>query len=988
MYDPRHSFSCYTSAPKGARAHHTSPMYAPVKNKRRYRFGLFESDSAKGELVRQGVRVRLQDQPFRLLTILLERAGEVVSREELRQSLWPADTYVEFDGSLNAALKRLRAALGDSADNPIFIETVPKRGYRFIAPVAVEERGSEPPPDAVSAKNVPLKATPASTAPAELPGKPRERALIHGTVFIYGLALVIILLAGLGWYSIRHRWRPSASTTGSLLPLPVRKSVAILGFHNASGRAQDDWLGTAFSEMLSTELATGEKLRLVAGEEVANLRTSLPWSQTSTLGPETTARIGTALNSDVLVLGSYTAIGKGDREQLRLDVKLQNARTGEVLTQLAQTSGGDDLFRITSEIGAQLRNRLGVPGISDTEQAGVLASLPLNREGARFYALGIAKLREFDALAAKDLLEQATKADPKFSLAHAMLARAWSQLGYEQKRKEEAKKALDLSIDLPRVDRMQVEGDYYESLSDHGKAASTYRALFELFPDSVEYGLQLGEAQNLAAHASQARETVAHLRRLPPPASDDPRIDLLEARASSASFPERLALVRSAQSKAAVQGKKLVYAAAQRDECMYLNSSDHTDQALPACQDAYNLFLAGGNRLAAADTVRLMGDVEGDLGRPEPAIATYQRALKILQELGEHEKTGSVLNSMANVFINLGKLDRAEPLYRQAKTHFEQAGDKRNAGNVLANIGDLLYLRGNLPAAAKTYEQAIEMTSSLDDSKPGYVHYRLSDLELTRGHVQDAHRLVQQALDGIRPTQGDFEHLTEALVQMGEVLRAEGDLAGARHQFEAARDTQQKAGDMGLLEESQAELADLDLEEGHAAEAESLVRPAIAEFEKEKSDPATAAAYAELSQALLAQGKLDEARMAVQRATELTRSSSDPALKLPIAIQVARVEAAAGQKAPKYAGLAVAIQRLRSTIASARKLGYYLMECDARLALAEAELKTDPALGSAQLEILARETHERGLELLSRKAQLQATTSQPSLSNRSTPTLH
>jgi tetratricopeptide (TPR) repeat protein len=574
-------------------------------------------------------------------------------------------------------------------------------------------------------------------------------------------------------------------------------------------------------------------------------------------------------------------------------------------------------------------------------------------------------------LAAKDLLQQATKADPKFSLAHSMLARAWSQLGYEQKRKEEAKKALDLSTDLPSVDRMQVEGDYDESLPDHEKAASTYRALFELFPDSVEYGLQLGEAQKRAGHASQAMETVAHLRRLPPPASDDPRIDLLEARASVASVPDRLTLVRNAQHKATAQGKKLLYAQARRDECMYLNSSDHTDQALPACEDAYNLFLAGGNRLAAADTVRLMGDVEANLGRPEQAIVTYQRALSILQEFGEHEKTGSVLNSMANVFINQGKLDRAESLYRQARSHFEQAGDKRSAGATLASIGDVLYLGGKLPAAGRTYEQSIEVLASMDDTKPGYAHYRLSDLELTRGNVQNAHRLVQQALDALRPTQGDYEHLTEALIQMGEVLKAEGDLAGARQQFEAARDTQQKAGDLGLLEESQAEIADIDLEEGRPAEAESLVRPAVTEFENEKSDPATAAAYSELSLALLAQGKIDEARKAIERAKELNRGSSDPALRLPIAIQDARVEIATAQKTTGNS-LAPAIQRLHSLIASARTLGYYQLECEARLALAEAEMKTDPALSRSQMETLAQETHQRGLDLLSHKARLLA----------------
>ena len=122
-------------ATNGAGRSPRSAMNGPVNLRRSYRFGLFEADPAIGELARQGVRVRLHDQPFRLLVILLECAGEVVSREELREKLWPPDTHVEFDGSLNAALKLLRAALGDSADNPIFIETLPKRGYRFVARV-------------------------------------------------------------------------------------------------------------------------------------------------------------------------------------------------------------------------------------------------------------------------------------------------------------------------------------------------------------------------------------------------------------------------------------------------------------------------------------------------------------------------------------------------------------------------------------------------------------------------------------------------------------------------------------------------------------------------------------------------------------------------------------------------------------------------------------------------------------------------------------
>jgi DNA-binding winged helix-turn-helix (wHTH) protein len=101
------------------------------------RFGLFEVDFAGGIVTRQGVRVKLQEQPFRILSLLLLQYGEIVSRDQLRQALWPQGTHVNFEGSLNAALKKLRAALQDDAENPRFIETVPRQGYRFLAPVHV-----------------------------------------------------------------------------------------------------------------------------------------------------------------------------------------------------------------------------------------------------------------------------------------------------------------------------------------------------------------------------------------------------------------------------------------------------------------------------------------------------------------------------------------------------------------------------------------------------------------------------------------------------------------------------------------------------------------------------------------------------------------------------------------------------------------------------------------------------------------------------------
>jgi hypothetical protein len=158
-----------------------------------------------------------------------------------------------------------------------------------------------------------------------------------------------------------------------------------------------------------------------------------------------------------------------------------------------------------------------------------------------------------------------------------------------------------------------------------------------------------------------------------------------------------------------------------------------------------------------------------------------------------------------------------------------------------------------------------------------------------------------------------------------------------------------------------------------------LLRAAIVEFEKERGDPDTTNAYNLLSRILQAQGKLEDARKAIQHAAQLCRKSSDPALTLPIAIQTARLEtAAADQDAAGHLALATARQQLRSTIATAKKLGYYQIECEARLALGEAELKANPTSGRSQLETLEKETHERGLELLSRKARLLVSANQSS----------
>jgi len=922
-----------------------------------FRFGLFEADSAAGTLTRNGARIKLQDQPFQILVVLLTRPGEVVTREELRQALWPEGTYIDFDGSLNVILKRLRNSLDDDPENPRFIQTVPRRGYRFIAPVSrIDRTPRAAAAEAAAGNDDGIKAT--------VPGPEAKRSRLFP---VYAVLVASLLLLVITAALTRHNGSILASASRNANPIQMRKSVAVLGFRNLSGRPENAWLATTFSEMLSTELAGGEQLRLISGEDVANLSASIPLPAADSLDRTSSARIGGALNSDVLVLGSYMVIGSGDQAQLRLDVRMQDGKTGEILSEVAEVGGAQELFRVVSQVGARLRNRLGVGPLQGQEEAGVLAAVPLDREAARFYSLGVDKLRQFDALAAKDLLEQAAAIDPKFSMVHAMLGRAWAQLGYEQKHQEEAKKAFDLSADLPRAQRLLVEGEYYESLGKEEQAASVYHALFELFPDNVDYGLRLTASQTMSGHGAQAMETVHQLRSLPSPLSDDPRIDLAETRAMKDDKPAALVIVRSAIKKASDHGQKLLYALARKEECMILIYSDKPDQGPPACEDAYNIFWAAGNKVSAADALRLMGDGVGSQGHYERAIETYKRALSLLEGMGEHEKTASTMNNMAINYANQGDLDHAEQLYRQAKLEFQEGGDTSGQLTAIGNIADILYLRGNLSGADKLYQQALQLVASVDNSDPAYIYYRLADLDLARGNIGDARPLAQKAVDLYTPSHASYGYLSMAKIELGEILEAQGDIAGARSQFNEALEIQQKMGELALSAESRSELAELAIEEGHGDQAEALVKNALGEFEKEKSDPDASSAYTILSHALLLEQKVDDARKAAVRAAELSLTSSDPALRLPAEIQQARIDIAAPGK--ESVNLATAMRRLHSAAITAKRLGYYHLECEARLVLGEVELKINSSLGEKQLKALASETRDRGYELVARHAE-------------------
>jgi DNA-binding winged helix-turn-helix (wHTH) protein len=237
------------------------------------RFGVFEVDLRAAELRKRGIRIKLQEQPFQILSLLLEHPGEVVTREELRQKLWPAHTFVDFDRSLNKAMTKLRSALSDSAESPRYIETIPRHGYRFLALLNMPREGAAALGSSVENDTDELSAARRKSseqrgrAPSALESLNLETPAGRKRITVLFAAVAAATVCVFVYLRV-HQSVVLGGTSGTVSP---RRSVAVLSFKNLSGDAQEAWLSTALSDWLTTELTAGEQVRAIPAEAIARM---------------------------------------------------------------------------------------------------------------------------------------------------------------------------------------------------------------------------------------------------------------------------------------------------------------------------------------------------------------------------------------------------------------------------------------------------------------------------------------------------------------------------------------------------------------------------------------------------------------------------------------------------------------------------------------------------------------------------------------------
>ena len=445
-----------------------------VLSDRRVRFGVFEADFQAGELRKNGIKVKLHAQPLAVLRILLEHPGEVVTREELQQKLWGNNTFVDFDHGINKTINKLREALNDNADTPRYIQTLPRRGYRFIAPLAV----------------------PKPAEPAPLPAQTKSKARLAVALASAGL---VLLAFGIYWFGFRHR--PSQ-------PAPrVKAMLAVLPFENMSGDESEDYFADGLTEEMIAQLGQLQPARLGVIARTSAMR----YKHTK----ESVSQIGKELGVHYLLEGSVRLAGQ------RARITAQLIQTGDQTHLWAESYEAPltDILKVQREIAERITASLQLellPG-----QKNLTTDVRFDPEAYRKYLLGLNEARKGTRDSQKKAIQyfqDAITIDPNDARPYAALAEAYSaSVPYYMGPKEAwplikqaAHKALEINPNLANAHvtlgdtALLMDWDWPAAKAEYDRALEINPNLPEVHLGYEIYYATLGRHDEAIAHARQA----------------------------------------------------------------------------------------------------------------------------------------------------------------------------------------------------------------------------------------------------------------------------------------------------------------------------------------------------------------------------------------------------------------------------------------------------------------------------------------------------
>jgi DNA-binding winged helix-turn-helix (wHTH) protein/predicted Zn-dependent protease len=435
------------------------------------RFGSFEADIQEATLSKSGIRIRLQGQPFRILALLLDRPGQLVTREEIRDELWSNNTFVEFDKALNTAIGKLRAALNDSADNPRFVETVPRRGYRFVAPVTFV---SPTPvgPERIKNESATIASPPlleiASVQPA-LAASPFGKTGIRNLIAAAALALLLAAGIVIYWY----KYRPGFQITS-------KDTVVLADFVNTTGE-------TVFEDALRQGLEVGLEqspfVKILPDRKMGTILKQMGHSLDERTTGRTAIEVCQRAGGKVTVQGSIASLGTA----YLIGLAALRCDTGEpIANEQEQARRKEDVVDALGQATSSLRARLGesLPSIQKYNAPLELATTA-SLDALNAYGQALSTWDKKGDVDSLPVFKRAIELDPNFAMAYGALAVIYHNLGEFDLARENASKSYELRTRVTEREKVMIEARYYAYVTGElEKAEQVHAAEVQNFPDS------------------------------------------------------------------------------------------------------------------------------------------------------------------------------------------------------------------------------------------------------------------------------------------------------------------------------------------------------------------------------------------------------------------------------------------------------------------------------------------------------------------------
>lgn len=732
-------------------------------------------------------------------------------------------------------------------------------------------------------------------------------------------------------------------------------SLAVIPFHNASGDASWDWLGTSLPDLLSSDIGESAHLRNVSADRVQQVFHDLKISRNFVSDPSALARIAQSTDADTLVWGQYTKLGDG----IRIDATLQDRKHNRTIRLKSEGTSQNEVSTAMDALAATIRQNLDLSSDMQKElQTQSFKASSRSVEALRDYTEGVQLLRHGKSLEAEKRLQAATTEDPQFAMAYSRLGEAYSALGYDAQAEQAGRRAVELSQELSQTQRSFIDASLARVMKDNKNAIEKYENLAKSMPENSDVQLSLGALYTDTGQYDKARIQISKILQAEPKNArvlwQMGALEIMSGNTEAAFDPLNKGFSVAVQTDNQ-EAKALMLQAIG----VAYRLSNKLQAALDNYQQSLEINKRLGQKWGMAASLSEMAQVYSLLGKPDKALDSLNQTLKLEQEIGAKKEAGDTLIDLGNFYDDRGRHDQALRMFKESLQIQRDSGDENYQALCLNNIGDTYFSKGQYQDALTYFQQALTLREKL--KVPGAIASTVQSLAETNvrlGQYDQAAGLYLHALDLYRSA-GDQRGAAAGSGHLAILFIYEGRYGAAVKSSEDAvktfRDLKEKS---PVMAEMLKAYGDALAEAGRFDEAQKALDEALSLARELNIQDVLAEILARQGKVSFYRGDFNSAQALYTQSLQLASRTKDREKVVVSKIGLAKVDAAKGRARQ-------AVASLKSLGLEAERLGSPYLSAECAVDLGEALMGTKDYAGSRQALEPALNTSEKlGMRIL------------------------